>query len=180
VLARVRDAERRILELQEHNERLTKEINVDTRVKTDADRHVREELDRQLRLTKEELQNKDQQLRVAHEDKGNAMVNERAKEVRRLETVVAGLRAREEALEGDLLTAQNEIVRLRFETEHSELRLQRWQVQKKMNICIYIYLCICICICMYEYISQFCSRRMRLCACASRRGTFWCACSAGR
>jgi centrosomal protein CEP290 len=127
VLARVRDAERRVLELQEHNERLTRDLNVDKRIKTDNERHAREELDRQLRLTKEELESKEQQLRVALEDKSNAILNERSKEVRRLETAVSTLRAREEGLEGDLLAAQNEIVRLRFESEHSELRLQRWQ-----------------------------------------------------
>ena len=36
VLARVREAERRVLELQEHNERLTKELNVDKRTKVDS------------------------------------------------------------------------------------------------------------------------------------------------
>jgi len=127
VLARVRDAERRVLELQEHNERLTKELQVDKRVKADTDRHAREELDRQLRQVKEDLDNKDQQLRVMQQDKGNAALIERGKEVRRLEGEVARLRMREEALEGDLLAAQNEIVRLRFETEHSELRLERYQ-----------------------------------------------------
>jgi centrosomal protein CEP290 len=116
-----------VLELQEHNERLARDLNVDKRIKTDTERHAREELDRQLRLTKEELESKEQQLRVALEDKSNAILNERSKEVRRLETVVSTLRAREEGLEGDLLAAQNEIVRLRFESEHSELRLQRWQ-----------------------------------------------------
>ena len=93
----------------------------------DSERHGREELDRQLRIAKEELDNKEQQLRVALQDKGNAVLNERSKEVRRLEAQVGKLRTREEALEADLLAAQNEIVRLRFETEHSELRLQRWQ-----------------------------------------------------
>lgn len=126
-LGRVRDAERRVLELQEHNERLTKELHVDKRTKADGERHAREELDRQLRRTKEELDSKEQQLRIALDDKGNAMLNERSKEVRRLEIVVAALRTREEALEGDLLAAQNEIVRLRFETEHSELRVERWK-----------------------------------------------------
>jgi DNA repair exonuclease SbcCD ATPase subunit len=116
-----------VLELQQHNERLERELNVDRRNKADNERHAREELDRQLRITKEELDNKSEQLRVTLEDKGNAALNERSKEVRRLETVIAKLRSREEGLEGDLLQAQNEIVRLRFETEHSELRLQRWQ-----------------------------------------------------
>ena len=41
VLGRVRDAERRVLELQEHNERLTKELNVDKRTKADGERHAR-------------------------------------------------------------------------------------------------------------------------------------------
>ncbi len=127
VLARVRDAERRVLELQEHNERLTKELHVDRRIQSDTQRHAREELDRQLRQVKEDLDNKDQQLRVMQQDKGNAALIERGKEVRRLEGEVARLRAREEALEGDVLAAQNEIVRLRFETEHAELRLERHQ-----------------------------------------------------
>ena len=127
VLARVRAAERRVLELEEQNEQQLRELNVDRRNKEDSARQVREELDRQLRLTKEELDNKKEQLRVALEEKGNEALNERAKEVRILESKIVAMRSREEGLEGDLLAAQNEIVRLRFEVEHSTLRVERWQ-----------------------------------------------------
>ena len=42
-------------------------------------------------LPQEELTNAEEQLRIALEDKGNALLNERAKEVRRLEALVAGI-----------------------------------------------------------------------------------------
>ena len=59
------------------------------------------------------------------------------------EAVVAGGRTREEALEGDLLAAQNEIVRLRFESEHAELRLQRWQRRVREHTSAYVSIYVC-------------------------------------
>ena len=47
--------------------------------------------------------------------------------MKRLETSIAELRTRNENLENELLGAQNELVRLRFESEHSDLRLERWK-----------------------------------------------------
>lgn len=52
---------------------------------------------------------------------------EKVHEVRRLEGELAHVREREEQIEADLLASQNQVLRLRFESEASGLKLQRLQ-----------------------------------------------------
>jgi len=125
VLTRVREAERKVLELQEENEKIRKAHDVDERAKQNSLMVKQERLETSIKQVREERDAKEQQLLAAEDETGFS--KEKSKEIRRLEGELTEVKNKVEELEGDLLSKQNEIIRLRFETDHAELRLQRWQ-----------------------------------------------------
>lgn len=127
LLRRVRDAERVQFELQEQNEKLLRVVEVDEREKENASRARQAAFERQVRELQADKESLNQQLQRVSSEGAATLDQERVREVRRLEGEVFRLREREEELEREVLAAQNQILRLRFEDEHAALRLQRWR-----------------------------------------------------
>ena len=127
LLKRVREAERGHFEAQEQNEKLRRVVEVDEREKENVSRARQAVLERQVRELQGDKDSLTQQLERLSAEGAAALDQERAREVRRLDAEVLRLREREEELERELLAAQNQVLRLRFEDEHASLRLQRWR-----------------------------------------------------
>jgi hypothetical protein len=127
LLRRVREAERIRFEMQEQNEKLRRAVEVEEREKEAASRNRQAALERQVNELQADKDRVMQQLERLSAEGIGALDQERAREVRRLEAEVSRLREREEELERELLAAQNQVLRLRFEDEHAALRLQRWR-----------------------------------------------------
>uniref|UniRef100_A0A7S0I2Y2 C2 domain-containing protein n=1 Tax=Hanusia phi TaxID=3032 RepID=A0A7S0I2Y2_9CRYP len=125
VLARVREAERKVMELEERNDQLLKELNIEGKIKVEQQRQTMNLLEKQVKELQETKESQAQQLRAIDDE--NSYMREKSREMKRLEGSITELRTRNETLENELLAAQNELVRLRFETEHSDLRLERWK-----------------------------------------------------
>eukprot|EP00961_Rhodomonas_salina_P077553 1040184-Rhodomonas_salina.1 len=105
VLLRVKEAERRNLELEEQNERLRQQVEVGGRARDNVHKTTSEGLQNTIRELKEDLKARDEALAATEEE---AADKSKVREVRRLEGEVASLRERSAELEGELLRAQNE------------------------------------------------------------------------
>ncbi|KAJ1484060.1 hypothetical protein T484DRAFT_1894999 [Baffinella frigidus] len=127
VLTRVRDAEGRVKALEEDNEKLHHQLEVEARQTASELRQKVSQQERKVKEARDDKDRADEHARAAEGEGEAALADLRQKEIRRLEGEVTRLRGKEEALEADLLASHNQVVRLRFDSEHSELRLIRWQ-----------------------------------------------------
>lgn len=122
---RVRDSEKRVRDLEEDNERLKQQMEVDNKEREHIQRVKIADLERRL---KERGEEKDALvLQVAAAEDVQSYDKEKSREVRRLEGELQRLREREDAIEADLLASQNQVLRLRFESEAAQIKIQRWQ-----------------------------------------------------
>ncbi len=124
-MQRVREAEKRVRDFEEENERLKQQIEVDAK---ERDHILRVKVAQLERKNKEMSEERDALLaQVSAAEDAQSYDKEKTKEVRRLEEELSRLRDREESIEADLLAAQNQVLRLRFESEASVIKIQRWQ-----------------------------------------------------